>query len=76
MLLAFFAGVLTTLYFLVPGKSGTTVVVSGDRQNQLHQISQVGEKIEKSCDLALFYTYKARDYVRQELSAGEASRQN
>jgi len=63
MLLAFFAGVLTTLYFLVPGKNGPTILVNGDEQIQIDDLDSAGGKIQKASDLALFYAYKAKDWV-------------
>ena len=64
MLLAFFAGVLTTLYFLVPGKHGPTILVNGDEQEQINDLDSACGKIQKASDIALFYTYKAKDWVR------------
>ncbi len=63
MVLAFFAGVLATLYFLVPGKYGPTILVNGDEQGQIGDLDSACGKIQKASDLALFYAYKAKDWV-------------
>ncbi len=67
MVLAFFAGVLTTLYFLVPGKTGPTLLVNGDRQVQLNQLGQAGDKVEELSDRALAYAYQAKDYLQERM---------
>jgi len=67
MLVMFFAGVLITLYFLVPGKNGPTLLVNGDRQQQNAEIGAAGEKIEKMGEAALCWTYKAKDYVWENI---------
>jgi len=67
MLLAFFAGVLTTLYFLVPGKTGPTLLVNGDRQVQFDQLGQAGDKVEELSDRALAYAYQAKDYLQERM---------
>ena len=63
VLLAFFAGVLTTLYFLVPGKYGPTILINGEEQGQLDDLDSACGKIQKVSDLALFYAYKAKDWA-------------
>ena len=63
MVLAFFAGGLATLYFLVPGKYGPTILVNGDEQAQIDDLDSACGKIQKASDLALFYAYKAKDWV-------------
>lgn len=65
-LLAFFAGVLATLYFLVPGKHGPTILVSGDEQGQVDDLDNACGKIQKASDIALFYAYKAKDWVHNK----------
>lgn len=65
---AFFAGVLTCLFFLVPGKTGPTILVNGDRERQVADLEQAGEKIENLSDQALGYIYRARDYVSQKMN--------
>jgi hypothetical protein len=67
MVLAFFAGVLTTLYFLVPGKSGPTLLVNGDRQVQLGQLGLAGDKVEELSDRAMAYAYQAKDYIQERM---------
>jgi len=67
MVLAFFAGVLTTLYFLVPGKTGPTLLVNGDRQVQFDQLGQAGDKVEELSDRALAYAYQAKDYLQERM---------
>jgi len=69
MVLAFFAGVLTTLYFLVPGKYGPTILVNGDEQGQINDLDKACGKIQKASDLALFYAYKAKDWVHAKTDA-------
>ncbi|KPK75613.1 MAG: hypothetical protein AMJ79_10635 [Phycisphaerae bacterium SM23_30] len=71
MAVAFFAGVLASLFFLVPGKTGPTILVNGDRTQQVADLGQAGEKIEKFSDAALGYAYQAKEYVCQKLSKEE-----
>lgn len=63
MILAFFAGVLTTLYLLVPGKYGPTILVNGDEQEQIHDLDSACGKLQKASDVALYYAYQAKNWV-------------
>ena len=67
MTVAFFAGILTSLFFLVPGKTGPTILVNGDRAGQVADLEQAGEKIEKFSDIALDYAYRAKEYVHEKM---------
>jgi hypothetical protein len=64
---AFFAGVLTSLFFLVPGKNGPTILINGDHNRQIAEIGQAGEKFEKLGDQALIGLYRAKAYVWQKM---------
>ena len=71
MLVMFFTGVLATLFFLVPGKNGPTILVNGDSNQQVAEISQAGEKIEKVGETALAWTFKAKNYVWENIQNEE-----
>lgn len=68
MLIAFFAGVIVTLFFLVPGKTGPTLLVNGDRQLQIQQLDQASDKIEAFGENILTCAYQAKDYVQNRLN--------
>jgi len=72
MLLAFFAGVLVTLFLLIPGKTGPTVLVNGSVESQLDDLSVAGVKIEQVGETALVYAYRAKDYLQMKI--GQESR--
>ena len=67
MAIAFFAGVFSTLFFLVPSKSGPTLLVNGDPQSQLQDLNDAGEKVVKIGDTILVFAYKAKDFVQQRI---------
>jgi hypothetical protein len=60
LLLAFFAGVLTTVYLLVPGHKGPTVLVYGDSRTQLADIGNTGERLTAMGRQALDYAAHAK----------------
>ena len=66
MAIAFFAGVFSTLFFLVPSKSGPTLLSNGDPQSQLQNLSDAGDKIEKIGNTILIVAYNAKDFVQQK----------
>jgi len=63
MLMAFFSGVLVTLFFLVPGKSGPTVLVNGDSQRQTAELIAAGGQIELFGDKALSLMYRLKERI-------------
>ena len=65
LVLGFFAGVLATLFLLVPGKTGPTVLVNGDAQGQVAQLDQAGQRLNALGDKALSWAYHARDFIRE-----------
>ena len=67
MMIAFFAGVFSTLFFLVPSKSGPTLLVNGDPQSQLQNLSDAGEKVIRFGDSILVCAYKAKDFVQHKI---------
>ena len=66
MLLAFFAGVIVTLFLLVPGKTGPTLLVNGDCYAQTADLGNAGDRIEHFGDQALVLAYRAKDYFQQK----------
>ena len=68
MLVAFFVGVVVTVYLLVPGGKGPTILVHGDKQVQLANLNRAGEQIAKMTDMTAFYTHKAKERLQQRLS--------
>ena len=67
MAIAFFAGVFSTLFFLVPSKSGPTLLVNGDPQSQLQDLNNAGEKVVKIGDTILVFAYNAKDFVQHKV---------
>ena len=67
MAIAFFAGVFSTLFFLVPSKNGPTLLVNGDPQSQLQDLNDAGEKVVKIGDTILVFAYNAKDFVQQRI---------
>ena len=67
MVIAFFAGVFSALFFLVPSKSGPTLLVNGDPQSQLQDLNDAGEKVMKMGDTILACAYQAKDFVQQKI---------
>jgi len=64
----FFAGFLTCLFLLVPGKNGPTMLVNGDHAQQIADLDQAGDKIEKWSDTALIYAYRAKEYLHRKVT--------
>jgi len=71
MTVAFFVGVLTSLFFLVPGKSGPTILINGDQDRQIADLENAGHKLEDLSDRTLDYVYRAKDYLAQRLNQQE-----
>ena len=63
LFIAFFAGVMVTLFLLIPGKHGPTVLVNGDRDGQVAELGSTSDKIEKVSDTAMLYAYRARQFL-------------
>lgn len=71
LVIAFFMGVIATLMFLVPGKTGPTLLVNGDTRLQRAQFGEAGEKIEKLGDQLLVGLYRAKDFVASGIDRSE-----
>jgi len=71
MTVAFFVGVLTSLFFLVPGKSGPTILINGDQDRQIADLENAGHKLEDLSDRTLDYVYRAKDYLAQRINQQE-----
>jgi len=67
LLVAFFAGVVVALFFLVPGKHGPTLLVNGDQAGQIADLSRAGRQIERVSDWALAYAYKTKQFVHDNV---------
>ena len=67
LVIAFFMGVMATFLFLVPGKTGPTLLVSGDSRLQSEQFDRAGEKIEEIGDTLLAGLYRAKQFVRTNM---------
>ena len=65
--IAFFAGVFSTLFFLVPSKNGPTLLVNGDPQSQLQNLNDAGEKVVRIGDSILVCAYKAKDFIQHKI---------
>ena len=71
MMVAFFAGVLTSLFFLVPGKTGPTILINGDQDRQIADLENAGQRLEALSDRTLDCVYRAKDYVAQRIKQPE-----
>jgi len=69
LLLAFFAGVLLTVYLLVPGRSGPTVLVCGDERLQIQQLDRAGERLAQAGSHVWGYVGQAGDHLRSQVSS-------
>jgi hypothetical protein len=69
LVISFFMGVIATLLILVPGKTGPTLLVSGDTQLQRQQFGKAGEKIEKIGDNLLAGLYHTKEFVQKNLDS-------
>ena len=67
LILGFFIGVLLTLYLLIPGKNGPTVLVNGSETQQRQELDQASYKVENLGDKALCWAYKAKDSVSEHI---------
>ena len=71
MTVAFFAGVLTSLFFLVPGKTGPTILINGDQDRQIADLENAGQRLEDLSDRTLDSVYRAKDYLAQRINQQE-----
>ena len=71
MTVAFFAGVLTSLFFLVPGKTGPTILINGDHDRQVADLENAGHKLEEMGDRTMDYVYRVKEYLAQRISQQE-----
>ena len=71
MTVAFFAGVLTSLFFLVPGKTGPTILINGDQDRQIADLENAGQRLEDLSDRTLDSVYRAKDYIAQRIKQQE-----
>ena len=67
IIISFFAGVLVTLYLLIPGKIELGDFLDTEKRCQIADFNRAGEKIDEMGDLALFYTFKAKEYVHNKV---------
>ena len=67
ILVAFFSGVLATLFFLVPGKTGPTLLVNGNRQVQFEDLSRAANKVELLSNKVLSLAYQTKDFLAEKL---------
>jgi len=67
IVISFFAGVLATLYLLVPGNIEPGDLFDTEKRGQLAQFDCAGDRIEQGGDLATFYAYKAKNYVQHHI---------
>ena len=68
MMVAFFAGALTCLFLLVPGKKGPTILINGNRDQQVAELDKASRKVENISGQALDYAYKAKNFLHQKIS--------
>ena len=69
IVIAFCAGVITTLYLLVPGKVGPTILASGEEKLQYQQLRNTGQKLQEAGDITVLYAAKAKRYIQNTLDA-------
>ena len=68
MVIAFCAGVIATLYLLVPGKVGPTILVSGEEKLQYQQLQNTGKKLQEAGDITVLYAARAKRYIQNTLN--------
>lgn len=68
MLIAFFAGVISTLFFLTPGKVQLKDLLVEKERDKLVDFDQAADRVEKANDLALFYASKAGRYIKDKIN--------
>ena len=64
------AGVLLTVYLLVPGRSGPTVLVCGDKQLQIQELDRVGSRLAQAGTHVWGYVGQAGGHLREQFTSG------
>ena len=68
-LVAYFAGALTAVYFLAPGKVSPADLLKPEKWSQLADWDQAGQKVARAGDLTAYYAHRAKDYVHDKFAA-------
>ena len=68
MLLAFFAGAIAMLFWLVPGKVRLEDLLDSKKRCEMADFDQAADKVEEANELALFYAYKVKRYVEDKIT--------
>ena len=63
MLLAFFAGAISMLFFLTPGKIKLDDLLDDSKRAEMVDFDRAAARTEEARDIALFYAYKAKRYI-------------
>ena len=67
MLLAFFAGAITMLFFLSPGEIRMQDLLDREKRTQVADFDQAADRVEKANTLALYYAGRAKQYIKDRL---------
>ncbi len=68
--IAFFSGVILTLFLLVPGKTGPTILVSGDHQVQVEGLNQAADRVEAVGDKLFHFAFNAKEKIMMGFDEG------
>lgn len=71
LVIAFFMGAITTLLFLVPGKTGPTLLVNGDAKLQRGDFGSAGKKIERLGDKLLECLYRSKEAIQKGIDKSD-----
>ena len=68
LLLAYFAGATSMLFLLVPGEISLPDLREPQRLADKVDFTRAADKVEKAGDLALFYSFKAKQLLREKIT--------
>ena len=69
ILIAYFAGVLTTVYFLAPGPLCPADVLNPAKWSEIADWKRAGDRVTNATDLTALYAHRAKDYVHDRITA-------
>ena len=68
-LVAYFAGVLTTVYFLAPGRVCPADVLNPAKWSEIADWKRAGDRVTGAADLTVLYAHRAKDYVHDRITS-------
>ena len=69
ILIAYFAGVLTTVYFLAPGPVCPADVINPAKWSEIADWKRAGDRVTNAADLTTLYAQRAKEYVHNRIAA-------